>query len=87
MRNPNQKMVKINDESYVVPEGVYDEFVLLRLHISKLEEDLRKAGDAIIAIFVRALSGDEERYVYYHTSGKKYCRWGVVEKDIREVLK
>ena len=51
-------------------------------------QDIEKSeiADQVMKIIGDALSGDCQRYLNYDLHGKRYCKWGIVEKDIRAVL-
>lgn len=52
----------------------------------KTSLDLKKIGDDVMAIISAALSGDCQKYLNYDLDGNKYCKWGIVEKDIRAIF-
>ena len=51
-------------------------------------QDIGKSeiADQVMKIIGDALSGDCQRYLNYDLHGKRYCKWGIVEKDIRALL-
>ena len=52
-----------------------------------LPDDLKLLGEEVMKIIRAALSGDCQRYLNYDMQGNKYCKWGIVEKDIRALFK
>jgi len=52
----------------------------------KLKTRLETAGDDVMEIISAALSGDCQKYINFDIDGNKYCKWGVVEKDIRAIF-
>lgn len=46
----------------------------------------KSKADEVMEIIAAALSGDCQKYLNYDAAGKKYCKWGVVERDIRATL-
>lgn len=43
-------------------------------------------GDAVMEIIGNALSGDCKKYLQFDLQGNRYCKWGIVEKDIRALF-
>ncbi len=54
--------------------------------VAELEARLKSAEHEVHEILLAALSGDNESYLSYDIEGNKYCKWGVVDKDIRAVF-
>lgn len=48
--------------------------------------DLRKYGDEVMEIVAQVLSGENVHYLSSNANGRKYIRWGAVEKDIRAIF-
>jgi len=74
-------------------QRVEDDRDALRARIAELEaenaalkEAHKKLADNVMNIIGDALSGDCDRYLNYDPSGKRYCKWGIVEKDIRSLF-
>ena len=59
----------------------------LRARVAELEVKLSGAGDEVMEIIAAALSGDCQKYLNYDLDGNRYCKWGIVEKDIRAIFK
>ena len=51
-------------------------------------QDIGKSeiADQVMKIIGDALSGDCQKYLQYDMQGKRYCKWGIVEKDIRALF-
>lgn len=73
------------------------EIEFLKDENEKLREVLKKCSttrdvgenslaDQVMEIIGAALSGDCEKYLNYDLHGNKYCKWGIVERDIRAIL-
>jgi hypothetical protein len=52
----------------------------------RLEEMLKTAEKNVNEIILAAISGDCEKYLNYDIQGNKYCKWGIVSKDIHAVF-
>lgn len=52
----------------------------------RLKTRLETAGNDVMEIIAAALSGDCQKYLHYDMQGTRYCKWGIVEKDIRAVF-
>ena len=50
--------------------------------------DIEKSelADQVMEVIHAAISGDYQRYLSYDLHGNRYCKWGIVEKDIRAIL-
>lgn len=50
--------------------------------------DIEKSelADQVMEVIHAAISGDCQRYLNYDLQGNRYCKWGIVEKDIRAIL-
>ena len=46
----------------------------------------KSKADEVMEIIHAAVSGDCQKYLNYDLAGNKYCKWGVVERDIRAIL-
>lgn len=58
----------------------------LRAERDALAAKLKSAEHEVHEILLAALSGDCERYLSYDLQGNKYCKWGIVSKDIKAVF-
>ena len=58
----------------------------LEVENEKLKTRLETAGDDVMEIIAAALSGDCQKYLNFDMDGNRYCKWGVVEKDIRSIF-
>ena len=58
----------------------------LSAEIALLTAKLQSAKSEVDEILRAALSGDCDRYLNYDLQGNKYCKWGVVSKDIAAVF-
>jgi len=67
-------------------EDALDEITSLRAELERVKAALQNADDTVMDIIGKALSGECEKYLNYDLSGNKYCKWGIVEKDIRAAL-
>lgn len=72
---------------------MWDEYDKAISRIAELEEEneylkarLESAGDDVMQIIAAALSGDCQKYLNYDMDGNRYCKWGIVEKDIRAIF-
>ena len=72
---------------------MWDEYDKALSRIAELEEEndhlkarLESAGDDVMQIIAAALSGDCQKYLNYDMDGNRYCKWGIVEKDIRAIF-
>ena len=54
--------------------------------VARLTAKLQSAKSEVDEILRAALSGDYDRYLNYDLQGNKYCKWGVVSKDIAAVF-
>ena len=70
------------EEKYV-SRTTFDE---MKARAEKAEARLDKFGDDVMEIIANALSGRCEKYLNYDLQGNKYCKWGIVEKDIRSLF-
>lgn len=62
----------------------------LHVELAALKSEIvskdKKLTDYEMEIIQAALSGDYQKYLSYDLQGNKYCKWGIVEKDIRALL-
>lgn len=72
-------MKRIDEYTEHIYDGTY-------LDVEMGIENKDNYGDKVMEIIGNALSGDYERYINYAIDGKKYCKWGIVEKDIRALF-
>ena len=54
--------------------------------VARLTAKLQSAKSEVDEILRAALSGDYDRYLNYDLQGNKYCKWGVVSRDIAAVF-
>ena len=54
--------------------------------MSVVVKNQKSLGDEVMEIIQAALSGDCQKYLSYDLQGNKYCKWGIVEKDIRALF-
>ena len=54
--------------------------------MSVVVKNQKSLADEVMKIIGDALSGDCQKYLQYDMHGKRYCKWGIVEKDIRALL-
>jgi len=62
------------------------EVIQLRAEVARLTAKLQSAKSEVDEILRAALSGDYDRYLNYDLQGNKYCKWGVVSRDIAAVF-
>ena len=70
----------------IVEKDIRAALINSKTSLSVKSDELRNYGDEVMEIIAQALSGDCKRYLNYDLDGHRYCKWGIVEKDIRALF-
>ena len=76
-----EMMRRLTEYTHGIYDGTY-----LDVEISAVVKNQKSLGDEVMEIIQAALSGDCQKYLSYDLQGNKYCKWGIVEKDIRALF-
>jgi len=76
-----EMMRRLTESTHGIYDGTY-----LDVEISAVVKNQKSLGDEVMEIIQAALSGDCQKYLSYDLQGNKYCKWGIVEKDIRALF-